>query len=126
MPLLLVQLGTHPSEIAATKVGECKEGGAFFLDFSRPLRRLRWLIVWNEKLGYTLALYVPVVHQGQVKSNLFVAVDRGDPSFPELHRLWNARFPSTRTAAPTPVPQSKVSEDFALQFPTDATKPVPT
>lgn len=123
MPLLLLQLGAHPDEIAATKIGAYTEGGAFFLDFSRPLRRLRWLLVWNERVGYTMALCVPVVHEGQAASRLHVAVDRGDPYFAELQRLWAARHPAQRPPVPAPADAARVARDFAEQFPTDARTP---
>jgi hypothetical protein len=42
MPLLLLQLAAHPEDIAATKLDPCLPDGAFFLDFNRPLGRLRF------------------------------------------------------------------------------------
>lgn len=68
MPLLLMQLGAHPQEIAATKRDECLDGGAFFLDFTRPLRRERWFLAWNERVGPVWALHVPVIHQGRPRA----------------------------------------------------------
>lgn len=115
--LLLLQLGAHPDEIAATQVQACRDGGAFFLDFSRPLQRLRWLGVWNTRVGYTMSLIVPVVHQGEYPGTRSIAVDRIDPYFRELQRLWQTRHPQTRRAPVVTVPQTQVDADFAAQFP---------
>lgn len=119
MPLLLLQLGAHPTEIAATRLDACVEGGAFFLDFSRPLGRLRWLGGWNRFLGLTMSLLVPVVHQGESSGRRTIAVDRGDPYFAELQRLWKERYPLVRPAPVSEVPASRIAEDFVTQFPDD-------
>lgn len=124
MPLLLVQLGAFPAEIAATKSEACRKGGAFFLDFSRPLERVRWCGVWNRRLGVTMSLVVPVVHQGQQAGGRAVFVERGDPYFAELQRLWAERFPATRPAAAAETATAaQVECDFAAQFPADAAAP---
>lgn len=115
--LLLLQLGAHPEEIAATQVRTCRDDGAFFLDFSRPLQRLRWLGVWNTRVGYTMSLIVPVVHQGEHPGTRTIAVDRIDPYFRELQRLWRTRHPLVRPAPAVTVPQTQVDDDFAAQFP---------
>lgn len=121
MPLLLLQLGAHPGEIAATKVGACTEGGAFFLDFSRPLDKLRWCGAWNRWIGLTMTLIVPVVHQGEHPGNRSIAVDRADPYFAELQRLWAARYPSPGSRpALAAVAAPQVTADFAAQFPDEA------
>jgi hypothetical protein len=120
MALLLLQLGAHPTRIAATQREPCIENGAFFLDFSRPLGRLRWFGTWNTRLGFTMSLVVPVIHQAETNGLRTIAVDRGDPYFRELQRLWKERFPSP---APTPVSESsiaRIAADFAAQFPHDA------
>lgn len=121
MPLLLLELSAHPGEIAATKAGTCAGGGAFFLDFSRPLAVERWLGVWNFRVGVPLALHVPVVHEGERAGLRTVAVEKGDPYFAELQTLWRTRHPTARTAPATPAAPATVSQDFARHFPADAT-----
>jgi hypothetical protein len=120
MALLLLQLGAHPNEIAATKIDSCIADGAFFLDFSRPLGKQCWCGVWNRWLGLKMALMVPVVHQGEQHGNHVIAVDRGDPYFRELQALWKARYPSTRTPPSAVADGPQVIADFAAQFPADA------
>lgn len=126
MPLLLLQLGAHPDEIAATKRDACVEGGAFFLDFSRPLGRLRWLGVWNRWVGVTMSLVIPVVHQGEDTGSRTIVVDRGDPYFAELQRLWKERFPRQRAPSSPGTPARQVAADFATQFPDDTAQRPPT
>ena len=120
MPLLLLQLAAHPEEIAATKLDHCLPDGAFFLDFSRPLGRQRFCGVWNRWIGTTMALYVPVIHEGEAAGRSVIAVDRADPYFKELQRLWQQRHPLTRSAPQHVMDGLRVEADFAAQFPDDA------
>ena len=120
MPLLLLQLAAHPEEIAATKLDHCLPDGAFFLDFSRPLVRQRFCGVWNRWIGTVMALYVPVIHEGEATGRRVIAVDRVDPYFKELQRLWQERHPLTRAAPQRTVDGQRVAADFATQFPDDA------
>jgi hypothetical protein len=123
MPLLLLQLGAHPTEIAATKLESCIEDGAFFLDFSRPLGKLRWLGVWNTRVGVNISLLVPVIHQAEATGSRSIAVDRGDPYFRELQRLWTERFPSRRPLAVSAASEAEIASNFATQFPNDSAIP---
>ncbi len=122
MPLLLMKLGAHPEEIAATQRGECLEGGAFFLDFTRPLRRERWFLVWNGRIGPVLALHVPVIHQGEAVGRRSIAVERADPYFRELQRLWATRHPARRGMPAVTIDEAQMAADFAAQFPDDAAR----
>lgn len=118
-PLLLLEVGTHPGEIAATKMGSCLEGGTFFLDFSRPLVTERWFVVWNFRWGYPLALHVPVIHEGEHTGWRSIVVERLDPYFGELQRLWRSRYPRGRQPPVKSTEEAQVDQDFKLQFPTD-------
>ena len=123
MNLLLLEIGEHPGEIAATKIGACTKEGTFFLDFSRPLATERWFGVWNFRFGVPLALHVPVIHEGESVGLRSIAVERSDAYFGELQRLWRSRHPKATRKALRPVQKSKVDQDFQLQFPTDVPKP---
>ena len=120
MALLLMQLGAHPTEIAATMLQSCVDNGAFFLDFSRPLGKLRWCGAWNHTLGFTVSLIVPVVHQAERAGRRSVMVDRGDPYFKEVQRLWKERFPTARPGPCSAASDAQIAADFATQFPRDA------
>lgn len=119
MALQLVKLHAHPNEIAVTKVGSFVTGGAFFLDFSRPLKHLRWFGVHNRWFGFTVSLLVPVVHEGERTGGYVIGAHRSDPYFADLRTLWKARYPSTRTLPTTDVDGLKIIAGFANQFPDD-------
>jgi hypothetical protein len=116
MPLLLLEVAAHPGEIAATQVGRCIRGQTFLLDFSRPLRAERWCGVWNKRFGYLMALHVPVVHEREAAGTRTITVDRGDPYFAELQRLWRERHPRHRPAPAGGIDAPDVAADFALHF----------
>ena len=120
MALQLVRLDAQPREIAVTKVGTIVDGGAFFLDFSRPLERLRWFGVQNSFIGPTVGLLIPVVHERERTGGFLVSAQRADPYFTDILALWKARFPRQRLP-PTQVADSlKIVADFATQFPEDS------
>jgi len=54
----LLELSAYPGFIAATKIGSCRDDGAFFLDFSRPLVVERWLGLLNLNVRLKGPLYV--------------------------------------------------------------------
>jgi hypothetical protein len=120
MPLLLLQLAAHPEEIAATKIDRCLPDGAFFLDFCRPLVRQRFCGVWNRWIGTTMALHVPLIHEGEAAGRRVIAVERVDPYYKELQRLWQERHPLTRRPPQRAIDGLRVDADFAAQFPDDA------
>jgi hypothetical protein len=117
MKLTLLEVSAHPGQIAVTRIGTCSQGGVFFLDFSRPLRTERWFLVWNSHLGYPLALHVPVVHEGEVAGSRSIAVERSEPYFGELLRLWRSRHPTNRKPPTAHAEETQVADDFSLHFP---------
>ena len=122
--LLLLEVADHPGEIAATKVGACSKGRTFLLDFSRPLKIERWFGVWNFRVGYPLALHVPVVHERESAGRRSVAIERGDPYFGELRRLWLSRYPKSRPAPLDIAAESILAEDFLHHFPAERSAPL--
>ena len=123
MALLLLEVAAHPGQIAATMIGRCTRGQTFLLDFGRPLRTERWLGVWNTRVGYLLALHVPVVVEREVAGTRSVAVERGDPYFAELQRLWRVRCSAPRPPPSGDVDAAQVAADFSLHFPLSAPGP---
>jgi hypothetical protein len=120
MALQLIRLDAYPNDIAVTKTPASCSGGAFFLDFTRPLERHRWFGVHNKSIGPTVGLFVPVVHESEHDGGLVISVRRGDPYFTDIQALWKARCPSKRSAQPLKADSLQVVADFAAQFPEDS------
>src|ERR1039457_5270546 len=80
MATQLSQFDSHPNDIAITQT-EFIPDGLFFLDFSRPLKHLRWFGITNEWFGFTVCLAVPVIHQNEKEGGFVVGVHRSDPYF---------------------------------------------
>ena len=114
-----IKLHAFPNEIAVTKTGAVVSDGAFLLDFSRPLHHVRWLGVLNRWLGFTVGVFVPVVHQGEEVGRFKVGVERSDPLFADLNALWRLRYPAKRSPPTKVVDGLKVIADFHEQFPED-------
>lgn len=121
MALQLIKLPAFPSEneIAVTKVDGVIPDGTFFLDFSRPLERLRWLGVHNRWIGFTSGIFVPVVHQGEDNGGFVIGVSSGEPYFTDLQVLWKKHYPAKRSPPTTKADGLKIVADFATQFPED-------
>lgn len=112
MALRLFKVENHPKRIAVCDVDTFVVGGAFFLDFSRPLQLRRWLGV-----GPVTAALVPVVHEGQSTGHHVVEVHRGNPYFADIRELWRTRYPLAPRPPAARADASKIAADFASQFP---------
>jgi hypothetical protein len=123
MTLQFFELVTHPNQIAVSKIGSVAENGAFFLDFSRPIEILRWFVVPNRWFGLAIALFVPVIHQGQKQGEFVIGVHRSEPQFADLRALWKTHYPSSRTLPTTEADGFQIIADFAAQFPEDCQTP---
>ena len=122
MPIQLFQFNAFPDEIAVTKT-EFVSAGVFFLDFTRPLKPIRWLGTINTRFGFTVGLFVPVVHEGEHRGGYVVGIDRRDPYFRDVLALWRTRYPSARGAPHTKADGLKIISDFAVQFPEGSQSP---
>src|SRR3989344_2491034 len=120
MPVPLSELGSHPNQIAVSKIDSFVVEGTFFLDFSRPIKIRRWFGVPNRWFGFTVGLLVPVIHQGEEQGGYVIGVDRCDPRFADLRSLWKAHYPSKRTPPTTVADGINIIADFATQFPNDS------
>ena len=112
MALRLFKVESHPRRIAICDVDTFVVGGAFFLDFSRPLELRRWLGV-----GPVTGASVPVVHEGQSTGHYVVEIDRGNPYFADIRELWRLRYPMAPRPPAATADGSKIGADFASQFP---------
>ena len=110
MALRLFGLPDYPNQIAASNIDSFVSGGTFFLDFSRPLEHRR-------RLGFPVAVFAPVVHEGEHIGGFVVGVHRSEPYFAQLRALWKERYPSKRNPPTTEADGLKVIADFATQFP---------
>lgn len=127
MTVLLYELSSHPGEVGISKIDPPVVGGAFFLDFSQPLRVItrQCFGIANSWIGNATELGVPVVHQlgvpivhsGERTSNFMVYVHRTDPRFACIQTLWKSRYPSAQTAPGIADAGLKIIADFAVQFP---------
>lgn len=127
MTVLLYELASHPGEVAISKIDPPLIDGAFFLDFSQPLRVLsrRCFGISNTWVGPVSELGVPVVHQlgvpvahqGARADDFLVYMHRTDPRFSDIRALWKARYPSGPTASTVEGAGLKIVADFAVQFP---------
>jgi hypothetical protein len=120
MALTLFGFHDRPDDFAVTKAGLPLEECVFLLDFSRPLERLRWLGVANRWLGFTLGLLVPVVHESEEKGGYIISVQRGQPYFADIPKLWRKHRGTRRTLRSQPVGGLDIIAAFARHFPEDS------
>jgi hypothetical protein len=113
----LFVIADQPGRVAATKAGACVDGGAFFLDFCRPLVTHRWFLVRNTKIGPVGMLTVPVVHQCEPVGRFVIAMQRSDPNFKNVLALWKERYPSSPAPAGTGRAGLEIAADWGAQFP---------
>src|SRR5215470_14418259 len=110
----------RPHDFAATKIRAKRDDCEFLLDFSRPLERIRcWWGVANRWLGLTFVLLVPVVHQGQGKSEFVISVHRGQPYFECIPELWRDHHGAARSVRAKPADAIQIIADFGKHFPDD-------
>ena len=120
MATVLVQFPERPDDFAISETGTFVEDGVFYLDFSRPLKRLRWFGVPTEFFGITTALFVPVVHQAEKTGAFVVGIGVADPYFKNIVDLWKTRYPLERMSPAERADGLKIIADFATQFPSSS------
>lgn len=119
MALQIFGFHTHPGSFPVTKADVALEECVFLLDFSRPLKRLRWLGVYNEWVGISVGLFVPVVHKGESSGGYVFSVRRAEPYFVDIEKLWRKHRGSKRTMVAPSVEPAQIVADFAHHFPED-------
>lgn len=101
----------YPKRIGICASDTFVVGGAFFLDFSRPLIVRRYLGV-----GPVAGIFVPVIHEGEREGTYVVDVGRDNAYFEDIQELWKQRYPSK---APPPEyfhRKQDILAHFAAQF----------
>ncbi len=106
---------SYPGEFVVTKSGRLLEGSLFFLDLSRPLERLR-----RYRIGPTIALLVPVVHESETSGGYVIGVDKASPYFSEIEMVWKTHFPRRWIPPNAGELGLHVIASFGLHFPEDA------
>lgn len=120
MTLLLHRFNSNSDQIGVSKIDPPVAGGAFILDFSRPLKITRRLFgLQNSWVGAAVEMRVPIVHQDESKGNYETNMYSSDPRFGEVLTLWKARYPSAKAPPDIEAVAFKIVTDFATQFPDD-------
>ena len=91
----------------------------FFLDFSRPIKRLRWLGFRNTWVGFTVGLFVPVVHQAEKSGGFAVGISLNEPYFNDIPALWKKHQGAARSIVADPIGGLEVVADFGRHFAED-------
>lgn len=120
MTLQLFGFNEHPHDIGVTKIDVSASDCVFFLDFSRPLSKLRQFGILNNWIGPTVALVVPVVHQGEQCGSYVFSVHRSNPYFGDIQKLWADHFRAARDLMMSPAGGSEIVADFGKHFPEDS------
>jgi hypothetical protein len=119
--VLLYRVPAFPQRVAVSKVEPPVEAGAFFFDCNRPLQVTKSFFgKRNTQLGTAIELRAPVIHQGQSASDadrFIITVDRRDPQFSQIIRLWKDSPATVATSTSTAVSGLKLLVDFYTQFP---------
>jgi len=116
MPIQCFRMSEDPIDIAVSKA-EQPDGGCFYLDFSRPLGRYRWLGFLNKWVGITQCLSVPIIHEGAAKGDFEISVLRNDPWFDGIKALWKDNYPTSRKPPEVVADGMQIILDFAHHFP---------
>ena len=120
MTLQLFGFQEHPHDIGITKIDVAPSDCAFFLDFSRPLSKLRQFGILNKWIGTTVGLVVPVVHKGEQSAGYVIGVHRSNPYFGDIQKLWKEHFGAVREQMASPADGSAIVADFGKHFPEDS------
>ena len=111
MAVRLFKLEQHPRRIAISGTETFVVGGAFFLDFTRPLVLRRYLGV-----GPVSGMFVPVIHEGEREGTYLVDVGKDNAYFADIQELWRQRFPSTAAPPEHFHRRQDILAHFAAQF----------
>jgi hypothetical protein len=119
MPLTIYGIHNYPHDFLVTKVDAPLEQCAFLLDFGREIERVRWLLVRNSWIGFTVGLIVPVIHLSERKGGFVIGVSRGEPYFGDIPKLWRQHAGASSSRTITEADGLEVVGDFGRHFPND-------
>jgi hypothetical protein len=119
MPIQLFAYPGFPHDIGVTKINLQPNECAFFLDFQRPLEKVRWLGTLNKWVGPTVSLLVPVAHASEQSGGYVIRVGRNEPYFGDIQRLWREHRGVARTMITKTEDGLRIIADFGTHFPED-------
>ena len=119
METTLFELPEFPNRIAISKAKDYQINGTFFLDFSKPLRTLRWFAKLNWTFGIDVGLQVPVIHQAENNGQLVVGCNYSDRNYKVIKKLWKLHYPAANPIVDKEVDGINLMVDFAKQFEAD-------
>ncbi len=107
----LYKIDKYPKRVAICASESYVVGGAFFLDFTRPLIMRRYLGV-----GPVAGVFVPVIHEGEREGSYLVDVGRDNAYFDDIEELWRQRYPSSAQPPEYFHRKQDILAHFAAQF----------
>lgn len=119
MRLTIYGVRNYPHDFLVTKVDAPLEQCAFLLDFGRKIERVRWLLVRNRWIGFTVGLMVPVIHLSERRGGFVIGVGRGEPYFADIPKLWREHAGAGSSRTITEAGGLEVVADFGRHFPSD-------
>ena len=119
MPIKIFTYPGFPSDIGITKIDVPPKECAFFLDFQRPLEKLRWFGVPNKWIGPAIFFLVPVAHASERSGRLVIGIKRNEPYFMDIQRLWREHRSVVREMIVETEDDLRIIADFGTHFPED-------
>ena len=119
MPMQIFGYPGFPNDIGVTKIDVQPDECAFFLDFQRPLEKIRWFGVLNKWIGPTVALGVPIAHASEQSGGYVIGVHRSEPYFLDVPRFWKEHRGTARSMVTKSEDGLRIIADFGTHFPED-------
>ncbi len=107
----LFKIDKYPRRVAICVAESYVVGGAFFLDFSRPLILRRYLGV-----GPVAGIFVPVIHEGEREGSYLVDMGCDNAYFDDVQELWRQRYPTLAQPPEYFHRKQDILAHFAAQF----------
>ncbi len=119
MSLTIFALPDKPHDFPVRRTAETWEQCAFLLDFTRPLQKQRQLFGKVLPFGIPALLFVPIVYGGEDKGGFVFGVNRGQPYFIDIMKLWKKHRGQARTLKTEPQGGFNILAAMATHFPED-------
>lgn len=117
MALSLYGYPNFPHDFGVTRIDASASECPFSLDFSRSLGKIRWFGINNKWIGPTVALEVPIIHQGEQEGGYKFLLFASEPYFKDIQKLWKDHRGSCRLLATQSDDALQIVADFGKHFP---------